>query len=215
MKTERFVLRVWLPDRPGALGAVASRIGAVGGDVTAIEIVDRGEGAAIDELAVRLPSGQLELALREIAAVDGARVESARPAPEEVLDPRLASLTAARVLLEAPDTAELARVLGTEAQRLVVADWAAVLSSDGTPVATLGEMPAIEWVTALAQGAAALPNGTVGNRREEEVVSVRLEVAGLLLLVGRSESPLRHREAAVLSGLGALVDHRWAEIAER
>ena len=27
------VMRVWLPDRPGALGQVASRIGAVKGDV--------------------------------------------------------------------------------------------------------------------------------------------------------------------------------------
>ena len=30
-----YVVRVWLPDRPGALGQVASRIGAVRGDVSA------------------------------------------------------------------------------------------------------------------------------------------------------------------------------------
>ena len=28
-----YVARIWVPDRPGALGAVASRIGAVRGDV--------------------------------------------------------------------------------------------------------------------------------------------------------------------------------------
>ena len=33
------VLRIWLPDRPGALGAVASRVGAVGGDVIGIDIL--------------------------------------------------------------------------------------------------------------------------------------------------------------------------------
>ena len=27
-----YIIRLWLPDRPGALGHVASRIGAVGGD---------------------------------------------------------------------------------------------------------------------------------------------------------------------------------------
>ena len=32
-RVHRFVVRVWLPDRPGALGQVASRIGAVRGDV--------------------------------------------------------------------------------------------------------------------------------------------------------------------------------------
>lgn len=32
-RVETYVVRVWMPDRPGALGQVASRIGAVGGDV--------------------------------------------------------------------------------------------------------------------------------------------------------------------------------------
>jgi len=32
-----FLLRVELPDRPGALGAVASRIGAVRGDLVAVD----------------------------------------------------------------------------------------------------------------------------------------------------------------------------------
>ena len=36
-----FVLRVWLPDRPGALGQVASRIGAVRGDVVGIDILEQ------------------------------------------------------------------------------------------------------------------------------------------------------------------------------
>lgn len=50
-----YVVRVWLPDRPGALGQVASRIGAVRGDVVGIEILERGGGSAIDELVVSLP----------------------------------------------------------------------------------------------------------------------------------------------------------------
>src|SRR5258708_2115710 len=54
-----FVVRVWLPDRPGALGAVASRIGSVRGDLTGIEILERGGGRAIDELIVELPSEDL------------------------------------------------------------------------------------------------------------------------------------------------------------
>ena len=50
------LLRVWVPDRPGALGAVASRVGAVGGDVIGIDILERGAGRAIDELWVELTS---------------------------------------------------------------------------------------------------------------------------------------------------------------
>ena len=34
-----YVVRIALPDRPGALGLVASRIGAVGGDIVAINIL--------------------------------------------------------------------------------------------------------------------------------------------------------------------------------
>ncbi len=53
------VIRAWLPDRPGALGAVASRIGAVRGDVIGIDILERSGGRALDELMVRLPSADL------------------------------------------------------------------------------------------------------------------------------------------------------------
>ena len=34
-------MRVWLPDRPGALGLVASRIGAIGGDIVGIDVGTR------------------------------------------------------------------------------------------------------------------------------------------------------------------------------
>jgi hypothetical protein len=44
-----YVVRIALPDRPGALGLVASRIGAVGGDIVAINILDRNGGQAVDE----------------------------------------------------------------------------------------------------------------------------------------------------------------------
>ena len=74
-----YVVRVWLPDRPGALGQVASRIGALRGDVIGIEILERGAGRAIDELVVSLPEVELlELLITEIAQVDGVDVEDVR-----------------------------------------------------------------------------------------------------------------------------------------
>ena len=73
------MVRVWLPDRPGALGLVASRIGAVRGDVLAIDILERGGGQVVDELVVSLPAGTpQELLVAEIGAVDGVAVESVR-----------------------------------------------------------------------------------------------------------------------------------------
>ena len=48
------LVRVWLPDRPGALGLVASRIGAVDGDIVGIDVLERGDSVAVDEFAVLL-----------------------------------------------------------------------------------------------------------------------------------------------------------------
>src|SRR3954463_15068588 len=97
--TLTYILRVWMPDRPGALGQVASRIGAVHGDVVGIDILERGAGRAIDELVVQLPDDSLlPRLLKEIAAVDGVDVEDVRPAAESLRDPHLAALESAAML---------------------------------------------------------------------------------------------------------------------
>jgi ACT domain-containing protein len=73
----RYRVRVRLLDRPGALGLVASRIGAVGGDIVAVHILERSGGEAIDEFVVELASEELTGLLRhEIHEVDGVVVET-------------------------------------------------------------------------------------------------------------------------------------------
>ena len=92
-----YVLRVWLPDRPGALGHVASRIGAVGGDLVGIDILERGAGRAIDELVVDLPDDDLlGLMCSEIGQVEGVDVEDVRTVADALRDPRLDALETAR-----------------------------------------------------------------------------------------------------------------------
>ena len=98
--TSTWIVRVWLPDRPGALGQVASRIGAVRGDVVGIDILERGAGRAIDELAVELPDDELvPLLVQEIGQVDGVDVEDVRPAVDALHDPRLDALETAAQLV--------------------------------------------------------------------------------------------------------------------
>src|SRR5213595_1002316 len=98
---ETYVLRVWLPDRPGALGAVASRIGAVRGDLVGIDILETGGGRAIDELAVELPEERLvPLLVQEVGEVDGVDVEEVRSVDGPLPDPRLDALETAAVLVE-------------------------------------------------------------------------------------------------------------------
>jgi hypothetical protein len=51
-----FLMRVSLPDVPGSLGLLASAIGAAGGNIEAIEIVEhRSDGVAIDDVLLELP----------------------------------------------------------------------------------------------------------------------------------------------------------------
>jgi hypothetical protein len=55
-----FLLRVQLPDVPGSLGRVASAIGEAGGDIEAIEIVEKGpDGTAIDDVLLETAPGAM------------------------------------------------------------------------------------------------------------------------------------------------------------
>src|SRR2546423_13290145 len=126
-------MRVWVPDRPGALGSVASRIGAVRGDLVGIDILERGAGRAIDELVVALPSEDLvPLLVKEIQQVDGVDVEDVRPARGEVPDARVAALETAALLVSQPDRAAVCAALVDHARRDFEAEWAAVLGTEAT-----------------------------------------------------------------------------------
>lgn len=52
-------MRVSLPDRPGALGAVATAVGLVGCDIRSIEIVESRQGHGVDDFMLDIPPGVL------------------------------------------------------------------------------------------------------------------------------------------------------------
>jgi hypothetical protein len=73
------VLRIRMPDRPGALGAVASRMGAVGADITDVSVDRRVGGSAVDVFHLTLPDTDVDvlaLLVQELDEVDGADIES-------------------------------------------------------------------------------------------------------------------------------------------
>jgi hypothetical protein len=75
-----YLLRIVLPDRPGALGAVATALGHVGADILSLDVIERGPGHAIDDLVIELPPDKLADSLVTAAAtVEGVLVESIRP----------------------------------------------------------------------------------------------------------------------------------------
>ena len=75
-----YLMRVRLPDRPGALGAVATALGGVGADILSLDVIERGPGWATDDIVVELPPDRLADSLVTAAAtVEGVQVESIRP----------------------------------------------------------------------------------------------------------------------------------------
>lgn len=84
------VVTLQLPDRPGALGAVASRIGAVGADITDVSVSSRRAGVAEDVFHLDLPDVEgidtVGLLLGEIAQVDGVVAPSVTHPPPGCCD---------------------------------------------------------------------------------------------------------------------------------
>ncbi len=196
------LIRAWLPDRPGALGAVASRIGAVRGDVIGIDILERSGGKALDELMVRLPSADLvPLLIEEVAQVDGVVVEDVRLLPGPALDPRLDGLEAAAALVAQVGSDALLSTLVHQAHRMMDADWVIAVDPDGGLRASAGtpwkEAPDLIGLT---------PN------RNKDTVCDHLASAELQVVLGRAGRPIREWERSCLSHLVRIADRRWCEL---
>ena len=214
-----YVVRLWLPDRPGALGQVASRIGAVRGEIVGIDILERGGGRAVDELAVDLPDPSLvPLLVREIQMVDGVDVEEIRPVDGSSHDPRADALEVAAVIVGAATRAELLGAVVTHGRRLFGGAWAAVVDLEaGTVLAADGEAPPAAWLAAFVEGSRAA-NGPGSEGRDggpDDVVWAPLPASGCAVVVGRSGSGFRARERRQVCALARIVDSRIVDCTRR
>ena len=212
-----YVVRVWLPDRPGALGAVASRIGAVRGDLVGIDILERGGGRAIDELVVSLPEDALvPLLVDEIAQVDGVDVEDVRPLVGSLRDPRLDALETAALLVAHDDVDALLHDLAAHAAHDFGTDWAAVIAAEAQfPLATVGSPPPAAWLGAFLTGSLSSVRVASGESGPDDVAYAPLPAAELFVVLGRRGRPFRVRERRQLVALTSIADSRWRELGER
>lgn len=70
-----YLLRVQLPDVPGSLGRLASAIGEAGGDIEAIEIVEKLDGFAVDDVLLETAPGTMpDSIVSACAQLDGVSV---------------------------------------------------------------------------------------------------------------------------------------------
>jgi hypothetical protein len=121
-----YLLRIVLPDRPGALGAVATALGGVGADILSLDVIERRPSSATDDLVVELPPGKLADTLVTAAAtVPGVQVESIRPYAGQI-DPHR-ELELLDNLAAKPG--ESLSVLADGVARVFRAGWALVLAA--------------------------------------------------------------------------------------
>jgi hypothetical protein len=206
-------LRVWLPDRPGALGAVASRIGGVKGDVIGIEILEHGAGRAIDDLVVALPDASLvDLLVSEVGEVDGVDVEEVTALNSENFDPDLDALEAGAALVAIEDRRELVSRLCRQLDLGTNATWSCVLDLERREVlASNGEVPPVDWLHAFVLGSRSSELVAAGHAGPDDVLSAALGEWGAVVL-GRDGHPFRARERRRLTALARIVEVRLSQL---
>jgi hypothetical protein len=151
-------IRIWLPDAPGVLGAVAAEIGALQGNVVGLEVLERAAGVAIDEMVVELPDdpGAIDAVCRGVRNVPGVGVEEAVELSGEggAPDREGTILAATTAILGAATPDAVIRELTGWLRSLFGLDWLAV-ADDALArfVEVHGDAPSPPWVAAFAEGA--------------------------------------------------------------
>jgi hypothetical protein len=211
----RYILRVWLPDKPGALGRVASAIGSVGASLVAIDILEQDGGYAIDELAVEAVDSDNaeEKLVAALQFVDGVQIESIMSSPDVLIDPRVSALETAVELVEQQKKLGLMEMLVRRALGDLSADWAVLLEFDGEdPLASSGDAPRTAWINAFLAGSRTLRDMGSPMSGPEDIAWTELVSSQTALVLGRDGRPFRLRERQQLRALARIADRRLAEL---
>ena len=191
--------------------------------MVSIDILQRDNGAVVDELGVGLAGDHLLGLLRdEILEVDGVSIEALR-AVEGPLPDRHAELLDIATELFIQSTPEaLLDHLADRVRRSLAADFAAVIDVDSTGVSSRhGDAPSDDQLRAMALWAVAplsSPVGAdeIGTGSPDEspgVAAAEMVRASVVLVVGRAAPVLRSRERQWIAIMAELADHGWRELA--
>jgi hypothetical protein len=141
-----YLLRLVVPDKPGLLGAVATALGSAGVDIVSVDVLERSNGVAVDDVVVDLPPDRLpDNLITAVRSVPGVEVETLRPFAGPLDTHRELELLDA--LAQAADDTTV-KLLAAELPRVFHSGWAVVLESTGK------DAPARPWTVAAASEAA-------------------------------------------------------------
>jgi hypothetical protein len=204
-------MRIWLPDAPGVLGAVAAEIGAVKGNVIALEVLERGAGVAIDEFVVELPDepGAIDAVCKGIRTIPGAGVEDVRELATAAQDREDTVLNAAAAILQAATATAAMNTLSGQLMSLFDLTWLAVADLGlQTFTEVHGEAPSIGWLNAFAQGSQS--GADPSNDTTSSGVFVEAIPETELTVCGGRPAPIRRRERHAIAML-VLVTARFVD----
>ena len=204
-------MRIWLPDAPGVLGAVAAEIGAVKGNVIGLEVLEREAGVAIDEFVVELPDwpGAIDAVCKGIRNIPGAGVEDVRELATAAQDREDTVLNAAAAILQAATATAAMNTLSGQLMSLFDLTWLAVADLGlQTFTEVHGEAPSIGWLTAFAQGSQS--GADPSNDTTSSGVFVEAIPETELTVCGGRPAPIRRRERHAIAML-VLVTARFVD----
>jgi hypothetical protein len=215
-----YLLRLVVPDRPGILGAVATALGTAGIDIVSLDVLERGNGVAVDDIVVDLPRDRLPDSLITAAqAVPGVQVESLRPFAGPLDTHRELELLEA-LARAAEGTA--AKLLAAELPRVFHSGWAVVLdcTAAGWEVTAASEAaPAFEgvalpWMPLSAPRLLPSEDDWLPERWREMAIEMMAAPYGgeaCAVVLGRSGGPAFRRSELLrlvhLTGIASTVAH--------
>ncbi len=188
-------MRIWLPDAPGVLGAVAAEIGDVKGNVIGLEVLEREAGVAIDELVVELPDepGAIEAVCKGVRNVPGVGVEEVRELLSDPQDREDTVLGAAAAILQAATTTAALNLLIGQVSNLFELSWMGVADPVlDRFVEVHGDAPSAQWVAAFAEGSRSGSDPANDTTRSGVFVEILPDTE--YLVCGGRPAPIRRRE---------------------
>ncbi|MCU1431299.1 MAG: hypothetical protein JWP95_404 [Actinotalea sp.] len=216
-----YLLRLVVPDRPGTLGAVATALGLAGIDIVSVDVLERADGFAVDDVVVDLPADRLpDTLITAVRTVPGVEVETLRPFAGPLDTHRELELLDA--LAQAADGTS-AKLLAAELPRVFHSGWTVVLESTGDrerrwEVAAASEAaPNFEGLTLPWMPLAApqlLPSDEPWMPRRWQEMAIEMMAApyggpGCAVVLGRSGGPAYRRSElmrlAHLAGIATTV----------
>ena len=205
------LLRVLLPNRPGALGAVASALGAIDADINLVEIVDKHGDVEVDDFILELPAGRTVSSLVDACdGLPGVQVQWVRNYPRGggiELDVALHR----RMAVDGPHAGE---TLATAAPLVFRAQWSLLLDlatsprvtfrSPGSPDLGPGDLPRFAPFDSVHR--VALEDGWRPGWEAHHAVVAPLPGCQAVVVGRRGEPPFFPSELARLAHLVGWVD---------